>query len=103
MMSNKGRQKKRASDETANQKRLTSCLSRQRIVELEHHNVIQLHVLLVEPSMAWAVQNLINLIDEMRVHNVHRDELMLRVQGAEIAESHRCVLDRCRQRPPYAR
>lgn len=63
-----------------------TCIPAMGVMELEDDDVICLHALLVKPPVAFVEANLVDFINEVWVHNIHRHEV-LAVDCACIAQS----------------
>lgn len=79
----------------------TFCFIRSVVVEFENNDIVPGHVLLVEPTVARVINNFVCLIMVMWKYDISLDEIVL-VDCSEVAKCERRILDRSRNRPPYA-
>jgi len=78
-----------------------TCLPAVGVVELEDGDVVRLHALLVKPPVAFVEAHLVDFIDEARVDDVHRLEV-LAVDCARITQGKRGILNVFRECAPDA-
>jgi hypothetical protein len=70
----------------------TICFAHEVVAQLENNDVLVGHALLVEPTVGGVVEDLVGLVNIVRVDKVHRDEVTL-VNGAEVTHGKRAVLN----------
>jgi hypothetical protein len=72
---------------------MTCCIDIGVVAQLKDDYIIPLHALLVEPSVGWTVENLICLIREVRINDVHSKEV-LPIDRSKITQCKWAILHR---------